>query len=103
MKTQLPNEIKTIEDAKAFLTDLHTNNETFHPEDDATDIDWQTCIVSDVEAIQLNKLMADIYNLAEGFDPCEFLLMQDADYVAEIKANDPEWYNEVAPKYGLPV
>jgi hypothetical protein len=88
MKTQLPNEIKTIEDAKAFLTDLHTNNETFHPEDDATDIEWQTCVVSEIEAIQLNKLMGDIYALPGNsnsqnmaFCPCEFLLMLDPEYV----------------------
>lgn len=81
MKTQLPNSITTIAEAKVFLKELHDNNETYHPEDDATEIYWQTTEVSQAETQQLNKLMSEIYILPgnEGrhhdleFDPCEYL------------------------------
>ena len=87
MKTQLPKEITTIEQAKDFLTDLYNNNETYHPEDDAHDILWETFNPSYEERDQLNKLMDEIYDLDGNngdhknpkFDPCEFLmnLIQD--------------------------
>jgi len=73
MKTQLPSEIKTIESAKKFLSDLSNNGESFHPEDDAHDIIWSCESPSESECDQLNKLMDDIYQL-EDFDPCGFLL-----------------------------
>lgn len=85
MKTILPTSITTVDQAKALLLDLHNNDETFHPEDDATDINWNTTIVSPLEAAQLNKLMADIYNVAGNdgrhtallFDPCDYLTILD--------------------------
>jgi hypothetical protein len=89
MKTKLPAEIKSVEAAKTFLTILNRNHESFHPEDDAHDIDW-TAMDSDTdkptkeECDLLNKLMDDIYDLPKntygrkhidlGFDPCGFLL-----------------------------
>ena len=86
MKTQLPQSINSIEEAKAFLAALHSNNEQFHPEDDAHEIEWLTIedenncpTVSECD--QLNKLMNDIYNLPGNndaqnmaFDPCGYLL-----------------------------
>ena len=84
MKTILPEAIKTIAQAKDFLSDLVRNGEMYHPEDDAHDIDWQTCETPTAqECDQLNKLMDDIYDLpgndgrhCEGiaFDPCEYLI-----------------------------
>lgn len=82
MKTKLPESITSVEEAKQLLTDLHNNNEEFHPEDSAFDIDWQTTEVTDEEKSQLDKLMNDIYSLPdtwsinnpEGFDPCEFTI-----------------------------
>lgn len=82
MKTTLPQAIETIEQAKAFLTDLYNNNEIYHPEDDAHDIVWETVNPTEQEREQLNKLMEDIYNLDGNngnhykpkFDPCDFLL-----------------------------
>ena len=74
MKTVLPNEIKTVEQAKAFLTDLHNNGEAYHPEDDAHEIVWNTeerPTTNDMN--MLNFLMDEIYKLPD-FDPCEFLL-----------------------------
>ncbi len=79
MKTVLPVSINSVEEAKAFLTELHKNNETFHPEDDAHDLSGD--LFTSDEADQLNKLMEDIYNLPGNesvqtmvFDPCGFLL-----------------------------
>ena len=82
MRTSLPSEITSGEEATSFLTELYNNNEDFHPEDDAFDIIWQTTEVSDDEKTQLNKLMNDIYSLPEawspqnpeGFDPCAVLM-----------------------------
>lgn len=73
MKTQLPSEIKTIEAAEKFLSELSSNNESFHPEDDAHDIIWSGESPSNSDCDQLNKLMDDIYQL-EDFDPCGYLL-----------------------------
>lgn len=82
MITNLPFRIDTVEEAKEFLTELHNNNETFHPEDDAHDINWTTTEVSMEEKDRLNELMQNIYNLPcnKGkypdieFDPCDFLM-----------------------------
>ena len=76
MKTNLPKEIRSVEHAKAFLTELFGNDEGFHPEDDATDLIWSIPaeqIPTMDECKQLNKLMDDIYDLG-GFDPCEYIL-----------------------------
>lgn len=84
MKTNLPTSITTVEEAKAFLTELHTNGEAFHPEDDATDIEWNMADLDKpnfLECEHLNKLTCEIYNLPEvanypdetAFDPCAFL------------------------------
>lgn len=73
MKTQIPDSITTIEQAQKFLTELHKNNESYHPEDDAHDIQWDTCEVSFEECEKLNKLRNDLYKLPD-FDPCEFIL-----------------------------
>lgn len=85
MKTRLPLQITTVEEAKIFLTELHANDERFHPEDNAHGIEWELPI-EDVptyhEAERLNILMAAIYNLPGNdgrheapmvFDPCAFL------------------------------
>ena len=88
MKTPLPESITTIAQAKEFLTNLYNNGETYHPEDDATDLVGS--LFTQKEGEQLNKLMSEIYAL-EGnesaqsmvFDPCQFLLELDPDYVNE--------------------
>jgi hypothetical protein len=78
MKTVLPTSITTVEEAKAFLTDLYDNGEMFHPEDNAHDVVWQTCTPTYKEKEQLNKLMYEVFCLAEMsddvcFDPWRFL------------------------------
>lgn len=77
MKTKLPEAITTVEEAKAFITDLFNNGEGYHPEDDAFDVIWTSSNPTIVEKMQLNKLMADIYDLPGNedyrnmvFDPC---------------------------------
>lgn len=79
MKTKLPNQIKTVKEAKAFLTELIINDESYHPEDNANDVFLGTIknergILTKAECDQLNKLMDDIYDLPNGFDPCRFIL-----------------------------
>lgn len=85
MKTQLPKEIKTIQQAEKFLTELYNNGEIYHPEDDANDC--LEGIATKEECDQLNKLMNDIYNFKGNenaqsmiFDPCEFILNLDPEY-----------------------
>lgn len=91
MKTKLPDAITSIEEAKAFLTDLYNNGESYHPEDNAHDVDWNVphnvTVPDFAECEHLNKLMDDIYKLpgndnieSMAFDPCEFLLHLDPDY-----------------------
>ena len=93
MKTILPTGITTIEEAKRLLTDLLNNGESFHPEDDASDLVGDPFTAE--EATQLNKLMEDIYNLKGNeshhkmiFDPCGFLLELDPGYLTMRNADD---------------
>jgi hypothetical protein len=86
MKSALPKAIKTIEEAKQFLTELYNNGEAFHPEDNAHDVEWsvpQDQQPTKEERDQLNRLMNEIYEAAKGsdFDPCEFLLELDPEYI----------------------
>ena len=81
MKTKLPKAINSVDEAKAFLTDLHNNNEAYHPEENAHEILWDGVHASEAECDKLNKLMDDIYSLPEldnypnvEWDPCGFLL-----------------------------
>lgn len=79
MRTKLPLSINTVEEAKAFLHELHSNGEAYHPEDDAHDIVWGSCPeATEEECDRLNKLMRDIYDNIDfyetGFDPCGYLL-----------------------------
>lgn len=73
MKTPLYNvTINSKESAKLFLSILHENGESYHPEDDAFDIDFGKR-VSNSDRQQLNALMAQVNKF---IDPCEFLLKQ---------------------------
>ena len=85
MKTKLPLSISTVDEAKTFLLELCKNNEQYHPEDDAHDLEWVTIPPANIPTIeecdQLNKLMQDIYNLKGNenvhsmiIDPCEVIL-----------------------------
>lgn len=81
MRTILPTEITTVEQAKAFLQALHSNGEAYHPEDNALEC-FDTSSDEDLDwCRQVNRLMEQVYNL-EGniaaypnlaFDPCAYL------------------------------
>ncbi len=99
MKTTLPTRINTVAEAQAFLKELYTNGESFHPEDDALNIDWDCDPRPTVdEQFRLNLLMEDIYNLSGNdgrhsgkmiFDPCTCLLELDPEYLQRV-ADDTE-------------
>jgi hypothetical protein len=103
MKTILPEKISTIKEAKDFLTELHKNGESFHPEDDANDLVGDP--FTKEEGDKLNQLMADIYNLPgnDGFHdgrilfcPCEHLLSLDHDYMRNFGADENEYFKDAA-------
>ena len=73
MKTNLDISIQTDEQAVNFLTELHDNNESYHPEDNAHDIIWDENRPTKTECDQLNNLMNQIYENTD-VDPCEILL-----------------------------
>jgi len=80
MKTKLPNSIKSIDEAKAFLLELIKNDEIYHPDDSAHDIITRedNFLFTFPEAEMLEKLMQDIFELCdvylENFDPYEFIM-----------------------------
>lgn len=71
MKTRIPDEIESMEDVRAYLTELHSNNEAYHPEDDARELDF-----GPEDGARLNAAMRKVYAVCEahGEDPCEILL-----------------------------
>ncbi len=84
LKTKLPESIKSVDEAKAFLRELHANGEHYHPEDDAHQINWDTCTPTETEKDKLNKLRSDIYTGLNGGDhrcpvfcPCGYLTELD--------------------------
>lgn len=73
MKTKIPEKIESMEAVNAYLTELHNNDEAYHPEDDAREIDN---LFTREEGEQLNTAMEQVYAVcnANGADPCEILL-----------------------------
>lgn len=83
MKTIIPANINTLDEAKSFLTNLHINGEAYHPEDSAETVENNDGrLFTDEESVKLNILMDQIYNLDGNngdhrnpkFDPCCFIL-----------------------------
>jgi hypothetical protein len=75
MRTKnLPLKIESVEEAKAFLSLLHRNGEA--PKQ-SHDKDWENVNTTKKERVQLNKLMKDIYNLQDYFDPGGFVFDLD--------------------------
>lgn len=90
MKTDIPNEIQTIEQAKAYLKSLYDNGEDYHPEDDAFGICWSMEEhPTEEEMKRMNKVMEDIYDLG-NFDPCGYLL--DLDNVPNIQKSQGKFW-----------
>lgn len=86
LKTQIPENISSIEEAEKFLAELISNDEAYHPEDDAND-----CLndITKEEGDKLNKLMEQIYAFPGNenvqsmiFDPCEFILNKTMPFVS---------------------
>lgn len=78
--TELPDSITTIDQAKAYLTDLYNNKEDYHTDDCAID-----CLNVDIQTgTKMNNLRDSIYDLQNAnFDACGFLLNLDPDYKME--------------------
>lgn len=72
LRTNVNRVIKTKEDAEAYLTELFNNGESYHPEDNAHDIIWNTASPTSWEKKKLNRLMKQV-NTIPNFDPCDFL------------------------------
>lgn len=93
LKTKLPENITTIEEAKAFLTELIKNDEHFHPDDDAHTINWSLPAKQQPNKKECDKLNSLMYQVCQinGFDPYGFILKQaDLDPTAsdEVKESD---------------
>lgn len=92
MKTKLPEAITTIEEAKAFLRELHSNGELWHPEDSAHDMmPWHGMPEDEPrptteQCNQLDKLMQDIYDLPGNKDKYPDLLFDPCGYGLQINA-----------------
>lgn len=82
LKTELPDSITTIEQAKKYLTDLHNNGEDYHPDGSAED-----CLdVNKPTAKQMDKLMDQVCGLQNNdFDACGFLLDLQSKLMEEVK------------------
>lgn len=83
MKTLLPANISTVDQAKEFINNLLNNGECYHFDDDAKDVLFDDgTYFSESEAIKLNILMNEIY-LLPNFDPFEYvlLLIEEADSI----------------------
>lgn len=52
MKTDLNIEITTPEEAKNYLTELFKNDEIYHPEDSAFDVEWKNRIRLSMNAVK---------------------------------------------------
>jgi len=61
MKTNLPQKVTSVAEAKVLLAELFLNGESFHPEDDASQLTGD--IFTKEEGDKLNELMEQIYNL----------------------------------------
>ncbi len=73
MKTALPTSISSIEEANKLLKELYENGESFHPEDDVFDLDFDTDEPPTwEEKVQLDYLFDQMYEIEE-YDPCEYL------------------------------
>lgn len=94
MKTNLPESITTIEEAEAFLSELHENGESFNPDDAAQDVAWPIGKHPNrYELTKLNILMNEVLNV-DGFDAYDYLLELE---------NENERINNLArPEYEEP-
>ena len=57
MKTNINRKIASIEDAKQYLSELHDNDEAYHPDDSADSVAWAGNAPDANEYILLDSLM----------------------------------------------
>lgn len=74
-KTNISTRLKTAEDVKRFISDLHKNGETFHFDDDVFEIAWTFPTTKD-ELHDLNGRMAELWQICRDslFCPHGYLL-----------------------------
>jgi hypothetical protein len=94
MRPQFTTPITTLEEARAFLTYLHTEGLSYHPEDEASD-----CIsrlVTAEEAQAISQRMDECYQQEWPKDecPCSHILNLDPEY----RARQQEEAAEEAPR-----
>ena len=94
MRPQFTTPITSLAEARDFLTYLHEQGLSYHPEDQASD-----CIghlVTAQEAEEIEARMEEVYIQAwpEGEDPCSHILNLDPEY----RARQQEEAAEEAPR-----
>lgn len=71
MKTKLPTKLTTISDVENFITELYSNDEFFHLDDDAAHIvNIQTGerLFTDDEAQKINTLLEQAFTICEVWE-----------------------------------
>ena len=74
MKTNLSIIIDSKTAAEQYLTDLISNGEVYHLDDDANDVIWCGDSPTEAERIQLNHLAEQVFKYIS--DPFEFILIK---------------------------
>ena len=101
MKTKLPPKINSVDEAKALLTALYENKESFHPDDDANELVGDP--FTKVEGDKLNTLLEQMFVL-DGFDPNDFtfnlmyvhVLESHGRYLTKPSKNgDAQWVKDI--------
>jgi hypothetical protein len=90
MKTNLDRKINSIEDARAYLRELDTNGEAYHPDDSADSVEWDGNAPDANECILLDSLMDACRDF---LDPCEELLAlghRDKEYEVETESSSAD-------------
>lgn len=106
MKTNINNVLTSVEEAEQYLKDLFTNDEAYHPEDDAQDIIFGFDVTK-AERTQMNMRMDEVWYFIP--DPCGIIVKLLAEKNTEIYAKfnaefekgsdqegqDPEYYADI--------
>lgn len=81
MKTILPAELKTQSEVETFLSDLYSNNEFFHLDDDANDIityETKEPLFNKDEANAVNKLIEQAFAVCDVWElPIVYKILDD--------------------------
>jgi hypothetical protein len=99
MRPQFTTQITSLEEAREFLTYLHEQGLSYHPDDQASD-----CIghlVTPQEAEEIEARMEEVHDQAwpEGEDPCSHILNLDPEYRARQQEEAAEEAAKPTMKY----